>query len=78
MAKPAPANLNDAAALRGLLLGYTEKVMELEHQVGVQAEKIAEDKPKADYYAHVRDSKNTETIGDFAKILGFGRNKLFA
>lgn|GEM_PF-422234 len=78
VAKPAPANLNDAAALRGLLLGYTEKVMELEHQVGIQAEKIAEDKPKADYYAHVRDSKNTDTVGDFAKILGFGRNKLFA
>jgi len=78
VAKPVPANLNDAAALRGLLLGYTEKVMELEHQVGIQAEKIAEDKPKADYYAHVRDSKNTETIGNFAKVLGFGRNKLFA
>lgn len=78
VAKPAPANLSDAASLRGLLLGYTEKVLELEHQVGIQAEKIAEDKPKADYYAHVRDSKNTETIGAFAKVLGFGRNKLFA
>jgi len=78
VAKPATvANLNDAAQLRGLLLGYTEQVMQLEHKVGIQAAKIAEDKPKADYYEHVREAKNTETIGDFAKILGFGRNKLF-
>ncbi|MDP9541009.1 phage regulatory protein/antirepressor Ant [Pseudomonas putida] len=77
VAKPAPVNLDDAASLRGLLLGYTEQVIQLEHKVGIQAAKIAEDKPKADYYEHVREAKNTETIGDFAKILGFGRNKLF-
>jgi phage antirepressor YoqD-like protein len=77
VAKPATVDLTDAASLRGLLLGYTEQVMQLEHKVGIQAAKIAEDKPKADYYEHVREAKNTETIGDFAKILGFGRNKLF-
>ncbi|MFK3774094.1 phage antirepressor KilAC domain-containing protein [Pseudomonas sp. NPDC089406] len=69
VAKPV-ANLNDPAALRGLLLSYTEQVMKLEA-------KVAEDEPKVDYYSQVRDAKNTQTIGDFAKVLGFGRNKLF-
>ncbi|BFT64672.1 BRO family protein [Pseudomonas moorei] len=36
---PTPVNLSDASALRGLLLGYTEQVLQLEH-------KISEDKPR--------------------------------
>lgn len=33
--------LNDPAAMRGLLLGYTEKVLELESTVAIQAPKVA-------------------------------------
>jgi prophage antirepressor-like protein len=67
---PAPVNLSDASALRGLLLGYTEQVLQLEH-------KISEDRPKVEYYQKVRDSTNLESIGNFAKKLSFGERKLF-
>jgi prophage antirepressor-like protein len=67
---PAPVNLSDASALRGLLLGYTEQVLQLEH-------KISEDRPKVEYYQKVRESVNTESIGNFAKKLEFGERKLF-
>jgi phage antirepressor YoqD-like protein len=65
-----PVNLGDAAALRGLLLGYTEQVLKLES-------KITEDKPKVEYFEDVRDATNTQTIGEFAKVLKFGQKKLF-
>ncbi|MNH42845.1 hypothetical protein D3C79_1046280 [compost metagenome] len=51
VAKPATVTLSDASTLRSLLLGYTEQLMQLEHKAGIQAEKIAEDEPKVDYYA---------------------------
>lgn len=69
-ARAKPVNLSDASALRGLLLGYTEQVLKLEH-------KITEDAPKVEYFHDVRDATNTETIGDFAKVLDFGEKKLF-
>lgn len=77
VAKPAFAVPTSFAEALRLASELEEQRVALTHQVGIQAAKIAEDKPKADYYEHVRDAKNTETIGDFAKILGFGRNKLF-
>lgn len=69
-ARAKPVNLSDASALRGLLLGYTEQVLKLEH-------KIIEDKPKVEYFDDVRDSTNTQTIGELAKVLKFGEKKLF-
>lgn len=71
-AKPAPANLNDAAALRGLLLGYTEHVLQLEHEVGVQAARIEEDKPKAAFYDDVADNGELKGVPEVAKGLGTG------
>lgn len=65
-------------ALMGQAQTLVDENAKLTEKVGVQAARIAEDKPKADYYSQVRDAKNTQTIGDFAKVLGFGRNKLFA
>ncbi|WP_350012626.1 phage regulatory protein/antirepressor Ant [Pseudomonas asiatica] len=78
VAKPAPvANLNDAAQLRSLLLGYTEQVMQLEHKVGIQAAKIAEDAPKANFHDKVADSEGLKPVAEVAKILGTGEKRLF-
>lgn len=76
VAKPA-ANLSDAAQLRGLLLGYTEQVMQLEHKVGIQAAKIAEDAPKAKFHDKVADSEGLKPVAEVAKILGTGEKRLF-
>ena len=76
VAKPASVDLTDAASLRGLLLGYTEQVMQLEHKVGVQAEKIEQDKPKVEFHDAVVVAENTHTMKQAADILGIGRNKL--
>ncbi|TFF50577.1 hypothetical protein C5609_17735 [Pseudomonas putida] len=76
-AKPAPVDLGDAAALRGLLLGYTEQVMQLEHKVGIQAAKIAEDAPKAEFHDKVADSEGLKPVAEVAKILGTGEKRLF-
>ena len=76
VAKPV-ANLSDAAQLRGLLLGYTEQVMQLEHKVGIQAAKIAEDAPKAKFHDKVADSEGLKPVAEVAKILGTGEKRLF-
>ena len=57
---PAPVNLSDASALRGLLLGYTEQVLKLEH-------KITEDKPKVEFYDNVAVAVGTQSVQDVAK-----------
>ncbi|MBI6944740.1 phage regulatory protein/antirepressor Ant [Pseudomonas putida] len=77
VAKPAPVDLGDASALRGLLLGYTEQVMQLEHKVGIQAAKIAEDAPKAKFHDKVADSEGLKPVAEVAKILGTGEKRLF-
>ncbi|MNC58390.1 Phage antirepressor protein KilAC domain protein [compost metagenome] len=69
MAKPV-ANLNDPASLRGLLLGYTEQVLKLEH-------KITEDAPKVEFYEEFVESKELQSVGDVAKVLGTGPIRLF-
>lgn len=62
--------LNDPAAMRGLLLTYTEKVIALES-------KVKEDAPKVDFAMAVRRMEGTCKIGDFCKAIGYGRNTLF-
>lgn len=63
--------LSDPAAMRGLLLNYTEKVIALE-------EKVAEQAPKADAFDLIGVSENDYTITTTAKLLGIvPHNRLF-
>lgn len=64
------ATLADPVALRGLLLGYTQRVVTLEaenHSL----------RPKAAFHDAVVDSSNCQTIQQVAKVLGTGPNRLF-
>jgi anti-repressor protein len=71
LAKPVvAANLNDAASLRGLLLGYTEQVLKLE-------EKITQDAPKVEFFNNVAVSEDSQTVQDVAKQFGVGPNRFF-
>lgn len=79
VAKPAPvANLSDAAQLRGLLLGYTEKVIELEHQVGTQAVKIAQDAPKVQVFTKLVEQKGYINFQKFCTQLNLHQRKIKA
>ena len=70
-AKPAPvANLNDPAALRGLLLGYTEQVLQLEH-------KLEEAAPAINLYAAIGVSQDAQPLISVAKVFNTGQNRLF-
>jgi len=72
-AKPADpmAILNDPAAMRGILLTYTEKVIALESAVQILA-------PKADAFDLVSASKDAMTITEASKVLGVKRSELTA
>ncbi|WP_432669376.1 phage antirepressor KilAC domain-containing protein [Pseudomonas umsongensis] len=69
-AKTQPVNLSDASALRGLLLGYTEQVLKLEH-------KITEDQPKVEFYDNVAVAVGTQSVQDVAKEFGMGSTKFY-
>lgn len=56
------ALLNDPAALRGLLAGYSEKVIGLESQIAAQA-------PKLEAYARIAEADGSLCIRDAAKSL---------
>ncbi len=56
------ALLNDPAALRGLLAGYSEKVIGLESQIAAQA-------PKLEAYARIAEADGSLCIRDAAKAL---------
>lgn len=62
--------LEDPAAMRGLLLNYTEKVLALEEIVRIQ-------KPKVEFHDAVAGAVNCQTIQEVAKVLGTGQNRLF-
>ena len=49
----------------------------LDRKVKSLENKIEEDKPKVEFYENVANAKNTISIGDFAKLIGTGQNKLF-
>ncbi|WP_047130020.1 phage antirepressor KilAC domain-containing protein [Xanthomonas arboricola] len=69
-AKPDPmAVLADPAAMRGLLLTYTEKVIELQQTVEEQA-------PKAAFHDQVVQSDHNHELGEAAKLIGTGRTRL--
>lgn len=63
------AVLADPAAMRGLLLTYTEKVIELQHTVQQQA-------PKAAFHDQVVQSNHNHDLGEAAKLIGTGRTRL--
>lgn len=69
-AKDPSAILNDPAAMRGLLLTYTEKVLELQGQV-------AELAPKADALDRIATADGSLCVTDAAKNLQVRRNNLF-
>ena len=69
LVKPAPV-LSDAATLRGLLLGYTEQVIALEH-------KITEDAPKVEFYDNVANAVGTQTVQEVGKEFGIGTVKFY-
>lgn len=66
--KPA-LNLDDPAFLRQALLGYTEKVIELEHKVQAL-------EPKAKGLDRIADCINVLGIRESAKVLKVGQNQL--
>jgi len=72
-AKQAPSDpmqaLSDPATMRGLLLSYSEKVLELESQVTEQA-------PKVDAYQRLSDAEGSLCITDAAKYLQVKRKDL--
>lgn len=63
--------LNDPAAMRGLLLGYTEKVIALEH-------KVEEDKPKVKFYDNVVNIEGLYNLQSAARVLGKKPNLFIA
>lgn len=63
--------LNDPAAMRGLLLGYTEKVLELEA-------KVEEIQPKADALDLISGSEGSINITNSAKTLQVQPKQLFS
>ena len=73
-AKQAPVNplaiLNDPAAMRGLLLGYTEAVIALEN-------KVQELAPKAAGLDRIAGTDGSMTITESAKALGVPPRRLF-
>lgn len=69
VAQPA-LNLNDPSFLRTVLLEYTEKVLELQQTVEAQ-------KPAVEFAHAVRNTEDGIGIGDMARLLGTGQNRLF-
>jgi phage antirepressor YoqD-like protein len=63
-------SLNDPAALRAALLGYTERVIALEATVQAQA-------PKVQFHDAVTEATNCQSVQEVAKILGMGPNRFF-
>lgn len=77
-AKPDPMRmLSDPAMLRAALLGYTEKVIELEGVVAAQAVVVAEQAPKVEALNRIATSDGLMCITDAAKNLQIQPKRLF-
>lgn len=63
-------NLDDPTFLRGALLQYTEKVIALQQT-------IVEQRPQVEFAQAVRNTNDGISIGDMARLLGMGQNRLF-
>jgi phage antirepressor YoqD-like protein len=64
------AMLNDPAAMRGILLSYTEKVLELQNQVEGMV-------PKVEAFERIAEADGSLCISDTAKTLGVRPKALF-
>ncbi|WP_284733827.1 Rha family transcriptional regulator [Caballeronia sp. INSB1] len=64
-------DLSNPAFLRGALLQYTERVIQLEATVAEQA-------PAVEFAKAVRNTSDTITMSQMAAILGIGRNRFYA
>lgn len=68
-AKPA-IDFNDAVSLRNMLLGYTEQVIELQHQVGAANAVIEKQAPKVEAFDRIATvSEGSFCLTDAAKLL---------
>ncbi|MFM0608712.1 phage antirepressor KilAC domain-containing protein [Paraburkholderia sediminicola] len=67
----APVDLNDPATLRTALLTYTEKVIALEATIEQNA-------PAVEFAHTVRNMDGTIDMARMARVIGWGRNRLFA
>ncbi|MFM0330677.1 phage antirepressor KilAC domain-containing protein [Paraburkholderia strydomiana] len=63
-------DLADPAFLRTALLQYTERVIKLEQTVAEQA-------PAVEFARAVRNTADSISIGDMARVLGIGQNRMF-
>lgn len=68
--QPKALDLNDPHALRAALLGYTEKVLQLETKVSADAPKVA-------FAEVIRAMDGVCHIGEFCKTMRIGRNRMF-
>ena len=68
--------LNDPAAMRGLLLGYAEKVLALEADLQKVGEDLQVAAPKAAFHDAVASAVNVQSFEEVAKVCGTGRNRL--
>ena len=69
------AALNDPGAMRGLLLNYCEKVIDLETKVEQRDKMIAVTAPKAAALDLITISEGSMCISQASKVLGFQRIK---
>jgi anti-repressor protein len=67
----APVDLNDPATLRTALLTYTEKVIALEATIEQNA-------PAVEFAHTVRNMEATIDMARMARVIGWGRNRLFS
>lgn len=72
------ALLNDPAAMRGLLLTYTEKVIDLEIKVSERDKLISNIQPQAEALQRLSLANGSLCITDAAKTLQIQPKKLFA
>ena len=69
------ANLGDATTLRTLLLGYTEKVIELEHRAVTAEAAVVVAMPKIAFYDQFADAEGLFGLQNAARALGQSPNK---
>jgi len=64
-------------ALPSTKLEWMKLAVELEEVNQANLLKIEQDKPKVDFALAIKHTDGKVSVGDFAKVLGFGRNRLF-
>lgn len=52
-------------------------IQNLQSKISEQQKQLEEQKPKVEFAEKISNTKNAVSIGDFAKVIGWGQNKLF-